>query len=675
MSAKHMASGPSNPNSRPNRGPAHRAAHAAPASRAAGSGVAAGARKTQAASRAQNAPKAQATGVQAPRPAASRHSADELSRVKSRTGKAAPGKRRRRGLRWWQVLLIVVAVLAVVAGACGFAMYQDVKAVQSEVEDVKQEFAVYKDALMNGKSDQLSGSAASLAQSTQSMADHVSSPLWRLAEFTPVYGQDVRQARELVDSANILVHNGLVPFSNELNGVSVKSLVKDGGQVDIGILRKLIDAVLEVRQPLQDTIHTVRSMQPFHIQRLNDLIDSARSTLSTADSLLDEADDVLPQLPVMLGADGQTRTYLVVALNNVETRSSGGFPGSWGTMTVTDGKIVLNGDFASLQSARQEGGTGFAVTPEEVAAFDMGSVVDNPGSSTMTPQFPRAAEAAARSWLAFKGQAVDGVVAVDPVFLQALLAVTGQSVDVEGVHVDGSNAATVLMHDTYWNLPVEAQDAFFAGVAGASFQAVFAGLGHADSGDLAKTFVDGALARNFQVWMADEAQEAAIDALGFSGKLEDDPAKPVLGTYTNDYTWSKMDWYLDMDTQVGEGVKNADGSTSYPVTTTVTNAMTEEEAAAAPYYVYGGNPDKRSQGDMLTHLYLLAPAGGSISNVQGTGGVFSVAQHSVYGFDEWTCSLQENPQETTTITYTVTTSPQATQPLTVSRTPAARTFS
>ena len=293
----------------------------------------------------------------------------------------------------------------------------------------------------------------------------------------------------------------------------------------------------------------------------------------------------------------------------------------------------------------------------------------------MTPQFPRAAAAAAQSWLAFMGQAVNGVVAIDPVFLQSLLAVTGQSVDVGGVHVDGSNAAAVLMHDTYWNLPVEAQDAFFAGVAGSSFQAVFQGLGHADSGDLAKTFMDGALARNFQVWMADEAQEAAIDALGFSGGLEDDPAKPVLGTYTNDYTWSKMDWYLDMRTSVGEGTKNPDGSTSYPVTTTVTNAMTEAEAASAPYYVYGGNPDKRSQGDMLTHLYLMAPAGGSISNVQGTGGVFSAAQHTVYGFDEWTCALQENPGETTTVTYTVTTSPQATEPLAVDRTPAARTFS
>ena len=595
--------------------------------------------------------------------------------MKSRTGKAAPAKRRRRGLRWWQVTLIVVAVLVVVAGACGFAMYQDVKAVQSEVDDVKQEFAVYKDALMNGKSDQLSGSAASLAQSTQSMADHVSSPLWRLAEFAPVYGQDVRQARELVDSANILVHNGLVPFSNELNGVSVKSLVKDGGQVDIGILRKLIDAVLEVRQPLQDTIHTVRSMEPFHIQRLNDLIDGARSTLATADSLLDEADDVLPQLPSMLGADGQTKTYLVLALNNVETNAAGGFPGAWGTMTVTDGRISLGDTFEPF-AQRRDGETGVDVTDEEMNALNMTGAKENPAVTLATPQFPRAASMAAQVWLNWNHQAVNGVVAVNPVFLQSLLAVTGQSVDVEGVHVDGSNAATVLMHDTYWNLPVEAQDTFFAGVAGSSFRAVFAGLGSADSGDLAKTFMDGALKRNFQVWMADEAQEGAIDALGFSGRLSDDPAKPVLGTYTTDYTWSKIDWYLNMSTQVGEGVKNADGSTSYQVTTTVANAMTEEEAATAPEYVTGSNAAmKRSRGDMVTGLYLFAPAGGTISDVQATGGVFSTTQCSVYGFDVWRCQLNDAPQEATTVTYTVTTSPEATEPLAVDRTPAARTFS
>lgn len=657
MSAKHMASGSSRPSYRPKGNSSYRASH----SRSAGT--------------AGNASQGASPYTQPYQPTASRYSGDAVSYVKSHKGAGAPGKPVRRGPRWWQILLIVLAVLIVVGGTCGFFMYQDLKAIKSEAQNAKQELAVYKDALMNGKSDELSSSAASLAQSTQTMADRLSSPLWTAAEIVPVYGQDVRQGRELVGVANDFMHNGLLPFSNDLNGVSIKSLVKDGGQVDIPILQKVVNAVLAIKVPLTDTIHKIQSLEPFHIQRINDLLEGAQSALSQASELLDEADDVLPQLPVMLGADGQTKTYLVVALNNVETRSSGGFPGAWGTMTVTDGTITLNGDFASLQNARQDAGTGFTPTDEEAAAFDMGSAAFNPGSAMMTPQFPRAAEAAAQSWLAFKNQAVNGVVAVDPVFLQSLLAVTGQSVDVNGIHVDGSNAATVLMHDTYWNIPVDAQDAFFSGVAGASFQAIFAGLGHADSGDLAKTILDGALTRNFQVWMADPDQEAAIDALGFSGKLEADPAKPVLGTYTNDYTWSKMDWYLNMNTQVGEGVKNADGSTSYQVTTTVTNAMTPEEAAAAPLYVYGGNPDKRSQGDMLTHLYLLAPAGGYISDIQGQGGVFSVAQHSVYGYDEWTCSLQENPQETTTITYTVTTSPEATQPLTVSRTPAARSFS
>lgn len=657
MSAKHMASGSSRPSYRPKGNSSYCASH----SRSAGT--------------AGNASQGASPYTQPYQPTASRYSGDAVSYVKSRKGAGAPGKPVRRGPRWWQILLIVLVVLVVVGGTCGFFMYEDLKAIKSEAQNAKQELAVYKDALMNGKSDELSNSAASLAQSTQTMADRLSSPLWTAAEIVPVYGQDVRQGRELVGVANDFMHNGLLPFSNDLNGVSIKSLVKDGGQVDIPILQKVVNAVLAIKVPLTDTIHKIQSLEPFHIQKINDVLEGAQSMLSQASDLLDEADDVLPQLPVMLGADGQTKTYLVVALNNVETRSSGGFPGAWGTMTVTDGKIALNGDFASLQNARQDAGTGFTPTDEESAAFDMGSAAFNPGSAMMTPQFPRAAEAAAQSWLAFKNQAVNGVVAVDPVFLQSLLAVTGQSVDVNGIHVDGSNAATVLMHDTYWNIPVDAQDAFFSGVAGASFQAIFAGLGHADSGDLAKTILDGALTRNFQVWMADPDQEAAIDALGFSGKLEADPAKPVLGTYTNDYTWSKMDWYLNMNTQVGEGVKNADGSTSYPVTTTVTNAMTPEEAAAAPYYVYGGNPDKRSQGDMLTHLYLLAPAGGYISDIQGQGGVFSVAQHSVYGYDEWTCSLQENPQETTTITYTVTTSPEATQPLTVSRTPAARSFS
>ncbi len=71
----------------------------------------------------------------------------------------------------------------------------------------------------------------------------------------------------------------------------------------------------------------------------------------------------------------------------------------------------------------------------------------------------------------------------------------------------------------------------------------------------------------------------------------------------------------------------------------------------------------------------MAPAGGSISDVSGSGGVFAVvAQGQVYGFDAVSCNVQDLPGETTTVTYTVTTSPQATEPLAVQSTPLARSF-
>lgn len=669
--AKHMAPGPSN--SRPSGSSGRPPRYKKPAQGAQASSGAT-TQRPAAASGATQRPTGGAVPMNSAVPG-SRYSADALDRVKDRKHRPAPGKRRRRGIRPWQVILIALAIVVVALGVSGFFLYQDVKVVKGDLDSATQQAAVYKDALMNGKSSELSSSAQSIATSTQSMVDHTSGPLWKLAELVPVYGEDVRQARELLDSVNILTHNGLLPFSNDLNGVTVKSLVKDGGQVDVPMLQKIIDAVLNIKEPLQNTIHTVQGLKPFHIQELNDKVASIQGTLGTVNSLLDEADDVLPQLPAMLGADGQTKNYLVLALNNVETRPAGGFAGAWGTISVTDGKIAFNNDFDSFQSERLADGTSIDLSDEEVAAFDMVGARTNPESTMMTPQFPRAASMAAQAWLVGKDQAVNGVVAIDPVFLQSLLAVTGQTVDIQGVHVDGSNAATVLMHDTYWNIPVEAQDPFFAAVAGASFQAVFNGLGHADSGDLVKTVMDGALSRNFQVWMADEQQEAAIDALGFSGKLSDDPAKPVLGTYTNDYTWSKIDWYLNMNTTVGEGTKNADGSTSYQVTTTVTNAMTEEELAVAPEYVTGNNPKKRSTGDMITGIVLTAPAGGTITNVQASGGDPSAPEEfSVYGLDVWRVVTHDYTQETTTITYTVTTSPEATEPLTVARTPAARSF-
>ena len=81
----------------------------------------------------------------------------------------------------------------------------------------------------------------------------------------------------------------------------------------------------------------------------------------------------------------------------------------------------------------------------------------------------------------------------------------------------------------------------------------------------------------------------------------------MLGVYVNDDTYSKISWYTATNTQIGEGVKNPDGTTTYDVVTTITNTITPEEAATAPLYVYGNNEAKRDNTDMLDIVFFYAP--------------------------------------------------------------------
>ena len=57
---------------------------------------------------------------------------------------------------------------------------------------------------------------------------------------------------------------------------------------------------------------------------------------------------------------------------------------------------------------------------------------------------------------------VDGVLSVDPVFLQQLLKVTGSVTLTDGTVLTGDNAAQILLNQTYIDKPTEKeQNVFF----------------------------------------------------------------------------------------------------------------------------------------------------------------------------------------------------------------------
>ena len=268
---------------------------------------------------------------------------------------------------------------------------------------------------------------------------------------------------------------------------------------------------------------------------------------------------------------------------------------------------------------------------------------------------------------------MDGVIAIDPVLLQKLLALTG-GIEVDGHSIDGSNAAKALLNDAYNEMPIDQTDQFFSDVASQAFDHVMGNLGSISLPDLAQTLGDAVGEQHLFAWMANADEQALVEKAGAAGTLGNDSANPQLGVFISDDTYSKKSWFFSTDTQVSDGTANADGTTTYHVTTTLTNHLTADEADNSASYITGCNLDRRDNTDMVMWIYLVAPAGGSISNVSQEGGDVALQDFTELPYNGLSVTFA-NPRidggETMTVTYDVTCAAGA-APMTVRTTPTAQ---
>ena len=247
------------------------------------------------------------------------------------------------------VVGIVLAVLLVVGGTCGVLMYRSAMSVKAQAQEIMDQVDPLKEALKSGDATALDSSVGTVQENMASINAEVHGPLWTLASFLPVVGEDVQSVRSLGEAGQALVDEVLVPIANDVSGfLGVRALQGRRGQ----------------RRPRPDDLRDGELLSAHHrvLARHDRLAargahPAARRGASTgagpaeqAQGLVGQAKPFLDLLPQMLGADGQTRTYIVIAQNNSELRSTGGLPGAWGTVSVPDGAISM-GEFRSILHA------------------------------------------------------------------------------------------------------------------------------------------------------------------------------------------------------------------------------------------------------------------------------------------------------------------------------------
>lgn len=579
------------------------------------------------------------------------------------------GERKKR--RVAAVVAAIIAVVLVAFGVSGFMLFNSAKTVKSQAKETVEIVGGLKDKVTSGDFTTLPDDAKKIDELCSSMKKETSSPVWTMASFIPVYGGDINAARTMVDALSDVSSGALVPMADNLAQATPGKLFQDG-TINVSALQAVADSLSDSSKAFKSANKKVQGIGDTHIAQVTELVDKAKDGFATLNGVVDAAEKIAPVLPQMLGANGQTRNYLLYAMNNVEIRACGGFGGSQGLISVTDGQMSI-GEFVPRIGLSEDEAVE-SVDEEDEALFGNHSNLYNSGN-TYSPDWPRNSQRVAALWKSQYGQDVDGVVGIDPVFLQYLLGLVGNVSLPDGTVVDGTNAAKVLMHDVYWNYPVEESDGIFASVASAAFDKILGGIGDVDVTKLVGAFERGAEEGRLIAWMRNDDEQNAIKETGIDASLPDpdDPsADPVAGVYFNNLSFSKLDWYLNADTQIGQGVKNGDGTCSYRITVTLTNIMTQEEAGKLPDYVAASAPDAARDDERL-NVSLFAPTGGNISDLTVEGTQFGLGAATWHGIPFYSGTVDLHAGETTTIAYTLTTSAEAgDKPLTLRQTPTCQ---
>ena len=463
-------------------------------------------------------------------------------------------------------------------------------------------------------------------------------PVWSLAEGVPWLGAHLRAIRGVGAAAVGLTDAGSREATTGLlTALRSGELAPVDGQFDAAAVVRAADAARTLGTKLADAALLIPQDSRILVPAAGEALSDGARILRDASSALVAGADLVPQ---MLGVDGP-RAYLLLFTTNAEWRSRSGVVGATALIRAQDGRVSLTAQAAS---------TAFPAYDEPVIELDddvralfgtrPARWIEN---VTQFPDFAVGAAAAAEMWERRFGDAVDGVVLIDPVSVSYLLAATGPLDLGDGETLTADTAVALLLHDVYVRLPVDRQDAFFADAARRIFDAVASG--EADSALLARALDRSASEQRLMIWRADPEEQALLAGTSVAGGLpRSDSTTTRIGVYLNDGTGSKIDYFL----RATAGARwCADKAGSALILRIEISNRVPQDSSSLPAYVTGGGAFGVPEGHARTIAYVYLPPGFTLVDADRPVGSGSDAERSVV---RWPSEVEPGASESVVLT-------------------------
>ncbi len=451
-----------------------------------------------------------------------------------------------------------------------------------------------------------------LQQGDNSLGAVWARPSWLL----PGVSQNLRALHHGVDEVLDLADAAIAAAIE----ADVESLRARGGRVDLAAFEAMEAPLAQVVTRLEAADETVADITdqwllPYVRERIDELHQEIRNGLPSARLAL----DAVRTAPAMLGGD-TPRTYLVLFTTPVEARATTGFPGNYAEVTFTDGRFEMTrfGRGTDLNDALSGSTATLSGLDEYRSRYDRFGPTREWRNIPMSPDFPTVAEVVRQWYPQAGGNAVDGVMSIDPAGLASLLQLTG-GIDVSGVdgRLTAENAAAFLQLDQYVELPdIPNRVDVLEQLARLTMERLTSVdlPGPRELGDLLGPVIEE---HHLQLYAFDPSEADLVDGMGISGRYPE-VRGDFVGVTTTNAGGNKIDVFLQRALSYDAHWDPDTGEVTATATVTLAN---ESPPSGLPDYVIGnalgrrlGDPDlpRGSNSSFVTLYTPWEPAGATL---------------------------------------------------------------
>lgn len=246
----------------------------------------------------------------------------------------------------------------------------------------------------------LAGISRSAFTATESLVPSLILPALFIPAQTDQFLQTIHTGREVVDT--------------ELDALAAVQLVQNIYE------GKSLDPKNDFHRALATLKNTLLTFQKMQAEKK--LPKNVEEKLDGYTGVLHLVEGTIDTWPALLGFEGK-KTYLVLFQNNMELRPGGGFIGSYGILSITNGQmetLQINDIYDADGQLKEK------IEPPYGLRRYLGASNWFMRDSNYEIDYPRNAIQASQFLQKETGQDVDGVIAIDTTFLQNLLRVLGE---------------------------------------------------------------------------------------------------------------------------------------------------------------------------------------------------------------------------------------------------------